>query len=39
MRLAPRVRRKTRIGLVAGGLGTSWPQFPALLPRLQESVR
>jgi L-arabinose isomerase len=32
-------RRKTRIGLVAGGLGTYWPQFPALLPQLQESAR
>ncbi|MFG1606527.1 arabinose isomerase [Actinoplanes sp. NPDC049265] len=39
MLLAPKVRRKTRIGLVAGGLGTYWPQFPALLPRLQESAR
>lgn len=32
-------RRKPRIGLVAGGLGTYWPQFPALLPQLQESSR
>ena len=24
--------RKTRIGLVAGGLGAYWPQFPDLLP-------
>jgi L-arabinose isomerase len=32
-------RRKTRIGLVAGGLGTYWPQFPGLLPQLQESAR
>ena len=37
--LPPKVRRKTRIGLVAGGLGTYWPQFPALLPQLQESAR
>lgn len=37
--LAPKVRRKTRIGLVAGGLGTYWPQFPGLLPQLQESAR
>ncbi|ARJ07466.1 arabinose isomerase [Cnuibacter physcomitrellae] len=29
----------TRIGLVAGGLGTYWPQFPDLLPQLQESSR
>jgi len=33
------VRRKTRIGLVAGGLGTYWPQFPGLLPQLEESAR
>ena len=31
--------RKTRIGLVAGGLGAYWPQFPALLPQLQGSAR
>ena len=37
--LPPKIRRKTRIGLVAGGLGTYWPQFPALLPQLQESAR
>ncbi|GAA0968506.1 L-fucose/L-arabinose isomerase family protein [Actinocorallia libanotica] len=37
--LAPATRRKTRIGLVAGGLGTYWPQFPGLLPQLQESAR
>jgi len=36
--LAPRQRRKTRIGLVAGGLGAYWPQFPALLPQLRESA-
>ncbi|MEN9970367.1 MAG: hypothetical protein RLZZ229_575 [Actinomycetota bacterium] len=35
--LTPKVRRKTRIGLVAGGLGTYWPQFPGLLPQLKES--
>jgi L-arabinose isomerase len=35
----PKQRRKTRIGLVAGGLGTYWPQFPHLLPQLQESAR
>jgi L-arabinose isomerase len=34
-----RPRRRTRIGLVAGGLGTYWPQFPGLLPQLQESAR
>lgn len=39
-RLLPKkVRRKTRIGLVAGGLGAYWPQFPDLLPQLKESAR
>jgi L-arabinose isomerase len=37
--LPPKRRRKTRIGLVAGGLGTYWPQFPHLLPQLKESAR
>lgn len=37
--LPPVARRKTRVGLVAGGLGTYWPQFPDLLPQLQESSR
>lgn len=37
--VALRPRRKPRIGLVAGGLGTYWPQFPELLPQLQESSR
>jgi L-arabinose isomerase len=37
--LAPITRRKVRIGLVAGGLGTYWPQFPGLLPQLQASAR
>ena len=37
--LPPKQRRKPRIGLVAGGLGTYWPQFPDLLPQLQESAR
>lgn len=31
--------RKTRIGLVAGGLAAYWPQFPDLLPQLEESAR
>jgi L-arabinose isomerase len=31
--------RRTRIGLVAGGLGAYWPQFPNLLPQLQASSR
>ena len=38
-RLPVKPRRKTRIGLVAGGLGAYWPQFPGLLPQLQESAR
>jgi L-arabinose isomerase len=37
--LPPIRRRRTRVGLVAGGLGTYWPQFPGLLPQLQESTR
>lgn len=32
-------RRRTRIGLVAGGLGAYWPQFPDLLPQLRSSSR
>ncbi|KQO97481.1 L-fucose/L-arabinose isomerase family protein [Leifsonia sp. Leaf264] len=36
--LSPKLRRQTRVGLVAGGLGTYWPQFPGLLPQLQESA-
>lgn len=36
--LPPKTRRKTRIGLVAGGLGAYWPQFPELLPQLQAST-
>lgn len=31
--------RRTRIGLVAGGLGAYWPQFPDLLPQLRASTR
>lgn len=37
--LQVRGRRRPRVGLVAGGLGTYWPQFPGLLPKLQESAR
>lgn len=37
--LPPKNRRMPRVGLVAGGLGTYWPQFPGLLPQLQESAR
>jgi len=28
----------TKVGLVAGGLGAYWPQFPQLLPQLQRSA-
>ncbi|MFF3438769.1 arabinose isomerase [Streptosporangium sp. NPDC002721] len=28
---------RTRVGLVAGGLGAYWPQFPDLLPQLRRS--
>jgi len=31
--------RRTKVGLVAGGLGTYWPQFPGLLPQLQQCAR
>jgi L-arabinose isomerase len=31
--------RRTKVGLVAGGLGAYWPQFPELLPQLQASAR
>lgn len=36
--LPPMTRRKTRIGLVAGGLAAYWPQFPDLLPQLRRST-
>lgn len=29
---------KVRVGLVAGGLGAYWPQFPHLLPQLKRSA-
>ncbi len=32
-------RVRPAIGLVAGGLGAYWPQFPDLLPTLQRSAR
>lgn len=35
--LQPRTPRRARIGLVAGGLGAYWPQFPDLLPQLTAS--
>ncbi|MGW6305227.1 arabinose isomerase [Streptomyces niveus] len=31
--------RRSRIGLVSGGLGAYWPQFPGLLPQLKRSAR
>ncbi len=31
-------RRRTRVGLVSGGLGAYWPQFPGLLEQLQDSA-
>ena len=38
--LLPRIiPRPTKVGLVAGGLGAYWPQFPDLLPQLQSSAR
>ncbi|MFC1412691.1 arabinose isomerase [Streptacidiphilus sp. N1-12] len=30
--------RRTKVGLVSGGLGAYWPQFPELLPQLQCSA-
>ena len=37
--LLPRIpARRTRVGLVSGGLGAYWPQFPHLLPQLQQSA-
>jgi L-arabinose isomerase len=30
--------RRTKVGLVAGGLGAYWPQFPELLPQLRRSA-
>ncbi|MFI6345715.1 arabinose isomerase [Streptomyces sp. NPDC050560] len=34
----PAVARRPRIGLVAGGLGAYWSQFPGLLPQLRRSA-
>ena len=31
--------RPVKVGLVAGGLGAYWPQFPQLLPQLEASAR
>lgn len=36
---APTTPRRTRIGLVSGGLGAYWPQFPDLLPQLRRSAQ
>jgi L-arabinose isomerase len=33
------VPRTAKVGLVAGGLGAYWPQFPDLLPQLRSSAR
>src|ERR1700753_1324911 len=30
--------RRTKVGLVSGGLGAYWPQFPDLLPQLRRSA-
>ncbi len=35
---APVRTRRPRIGLVSGGLGAYWPQFPDLLPTLRRSA-
>ncbi|MFJ4856652.1 arabinose isomerase [Streptomyces sp. NPDC088730] len=37
--LARTSRRRTRVGLVSGGLGAYWPQFPGLLEQLRGSAR
>jgi L-arabinose isomerase len=41
--MAPALERITsrpaKVGLVAGGLGAYWPQFPGLLPQLRSSAR
>ncbi|WP_328535505.1 L-fucose/L-arabinose isomerase family protein [Streptomyces sp. NBC_00344] len=34
----PAVARRPKIGLVAGGLGVYWTQFPGLLPQLRRSA-
>ena len=36
--LEQKPRARTKIGLVSGGLGAYWPQFPDLLPQLRGSV-
>jgi len=37
--LVPARRVRPVVGLVAGGLGAYWPQFPELLPMLERSAR
>ena len=37
-RSAPVRNARPKVGLVAGGLGAYWPQFPDLLPQLQRST-
>lgn len=37
-RMTAATTRRTKVGLVAGGLGAYWPQFPDLLPQLQRSA-
>lgn len=32
-----KARKMPKVGLVAGGLGTYWPQFPGLLPQLKQA--
>ncbi|WP_405914036.1 L-fucose/L-arabinose isomerase family protein [Streptomyces sp. NBC_00963] len=34
----PAVARRPKVGLVSGGLGAYWPQFPELLPQLRRSA-
>jgi L-arabinose isomerase len=36
--LAGTATPRTKVGLVAGGLGAYWPQFPDLLPQLRRSA-
>ncbi|MGW0658345.1 arabinose isomerase [Streptodolium elevatio] len=34
----PATARRPKVGLVSGGLGAYWPQFPELLPQLRRSA-
>ena len=38
LRRSPVRNARPKVGLVAGGLGAYWPQFPELLPQLQRSA-